>query len=323
MSWLGYVQASVRIFGGSDDIYAWIEAEKQARTMPPAGWTPAFWDITDFRRVDATKTYWQNDPQLPVTMYGWEDWEMDMEKPWDKMNNLLKGPDDPFNMEMFITYGPMTLYDVDRMIQAEADEVELDQSYYYDAYWFTLNTRGTTVAMRNGDIVLQYMAIENQSVPGNYEQWSCLGTFVEQTTSFDGSVYNYDYTNKIIDGPTAIANGDNIDFQTIYHPLYNRNGPWTMAASTKYYTTYFAPHKDQTGISCTGVRRTGAPNGARVNLQVDDVVVMNLGYRVYADENDTAPRLVEDYDKLSFILLGASNLAASAVAVGAVLLATF
>jgi hypothetical protein len=239
------------------------------------------------------------------------------------MNNRLTMPEDPLDMEMFITYGPMTLYDVDRMIQAEADEVELDQSYYYDAYWFTLNTRGTTVAMRNGDIVLQYMAIENQSVPGNYEQWSCLGTFVEQTTSFDGSVYNYDYTNKIIDGPTAIANGDNIDFQTIYHPLYNRNGPWTMAASTKYYTTYFAPHKDQTGISCTGVRRTGAPNGARVNLQVDDVVVMNLGYRVYADENDTAPRLVEDYDKLSFILLGASNLAASAVAVGAVLLATF
>ena len=55
---------------------------------------------------------------------------------------------------MFITYGPMLLYDVDAMTEAIAAGVPLDESFFYDAYWFTLNTKGTTVAMRDGDHVI-------------------------------------------------------------------------------------------------------------------------------------------------------------------------
>ena len=49
-------------------------------------------------------------------------------------------------------------------------------------------------------------------------------------------------------------NADNIDYQTYYHPNFERNGAWTMGASNKYYTTYFDAEADITGISCTGVR---------------------------------------------------------------------
>ena len=76
---------------------------------------------------------------------------------------------------MFITYGPMILFDVDQMTQAIADGVELDEEYYYDAYWMTLNTKGTTVALREDDYVIMYMGIENPASAGFYEQWSCLG----------------------------------------------------------------------------------------------------------------------------------------------------
>ena len=239
------------------------------------------------------------------------------------MNNKLVGPDDPFNMEMFLTYGPMTLFDVDQLIQAYADNRDMDQAYYYDAYWFSLNTRGTDVALRDGEIVLQYMAIENNEVQGFYEQFSCVGKFSEKIGSYDGDVYNYQYSNTLLDAQSAISNGDNIDFQTFYHPLYVRDGPWTMAASEKFYTTYYAPDKGQTGITCTAVRQTGAPNGARLNLDVDDVLHVNLGYRVYVDDNDTIPRHAEDYDMFSFVLLGANTLVASAAAIAALAVTNF
>ena len=48
----------------------------------------------------------------------------------------------------------MILYDSDKMKEAIAAGVQLDADYYYDAYWFSLNTKGTTVAMRDGDYVI-------------------------------------------------------------------------------------------------------------------------------------------------------------------------
>lgn len=100
----------------------------------------------------------------------------------------------------------------------------------------------------------------------------------------------------MLDAESAISNGDNIDFQTFYHPLYERDGPWSMAASEKFYTTYYAPDKDQTGISCTGVRQEGSPNGARFGVVAGDIINVQLGYRVYVDENDTVPRHAEDFE---------------------------
>lgn len=54
---------------------------------------------------------------LPVTAYAWEDlgW-FSHGKPYDRMKNKLTHADDPFNIEMYLTYGPMTLYDTDQMI---------------------------------------------------------------------------------------------------------------------------------------------------------------------------------------------------------------
>lgn len=85
--------------------------------------------------------------------------------------------------------------------------------------------------MKNNEIVIQYMAIENPDAPGFYEQWSCVGKFQEKTGGFEGAVFNYDYSQQLLDSQSVVANGDNINYQTYYHPQYVKDGAWTMAAS--------------------------------------------------------------------------------------------
>lgn len=215
----------------------------------------------------------------------------------------------------------MILYDVDQMTQAIADGVELDEEFYYDAYWMTLNTKGTTVALREDDYVIMYMGIENPASVGFYEQWSCLGQYSEKVGTFHGTVFNYDYSDVLLTNNEVTRNADNIDYQTFYHPNYDRNGPWTMGASSKYYTTYFDDAADVTGMSCTGVRQVGAGQRGYFGYNAGDFINARLGFRVYKDENDTVARLAKDYDMITFELLGAQALIASATALIAAALA--
>lgn len=113
---------------------------------------------------------------------------------------------------MFITYGPMILFDVDAMTEAIADGKELDDDYYYDAYWVTLNTKGTTVALRDDDFVIMYMGIEDPDNDGFYEQWSCLGQYSERVGTFHGTVFNYDYSDVLLTNDEVTRNADNIDY---------------------------------------------------------------------------------------------------------------
>jgi len=130
-----------------DDWFASLWEKKEVVT--PRGWEN--YSMPIFDKTTASKTYFQGTPALPITFYKW----------FSEGYNTLVEPEDPFQIEMFITYGPMILFDVDKMTEAIADDIPLDENFYYDAYWMSLNVKGTTVAFREEDHVIQYMAIEN------------------------------------------------------------------------------------------------------------------------------------------------------------------
>ena len=236
-----------------------------------------------------------------------------------RLHNWIEDPSDPTDLRMDITYGPMTLFDVDAMQRAIDAEVELNDRYYSDAWWFTMILEGTTIAMRTGDYVIQYMGWENPQAPGKYEQWSCVGQYQEWDGTFDGDVYNYSYGSTLITNDEVEANGDSIDYQTTYHSNYERNGPWTMAASKKYYNTLYRLSRDVTALSCTGVRRVRSDD-AYFNINEGEMVDMRTGFRIYSDENDQVARHFKDYPTMKFELKGASQLYASAVAFAALAL---
>ena len=206
----------------------------------------------------------------------------------------------------------MILYDSDKMKEAIAAGVQLDADYYYDAYWFSLNTKGTTVAMRDGDYVIQYMGIENPGAEGYWEQWSCLGQYQDFVGTFHGEVFNYDYSRTLLTND-EVALYD-LDYQTYYHPNYDNKGAWTMGASSKYYTTYFDGNADVTGITCTGVRQVGRGQKGYFSFDNGDTINVRVGFRVYTDAQDPVPRLSKDYQAFQLELLGATTLLSSAVA---------
>ena len=75
-----------------------------------------------------------------------------------------------------------------------------------------MTLQGTTVALKTGDYVIQYMAWENPNSPDNYEQWSCVGQYQEWDGPFDGDVYNYRYGSALLENNEVERNGDSIDY---------------------------------------------------------------------------------------------------------------
>lgn len=213
----------------------------------------------------------------------------------------------------------MSLYNVDAMENAVNNGVELDSSFYSEAWWFAMTLEGTTIAMKTGDYVLQYMGWENPNAQGAYEQWSCVGRYQEWDETYEGDVYNYKYGSPLLTNTEVEANGDSIDYQTTYQTNYIREGPWTMAASQKYYTTLFRLSQDVTAMTCTGVRKVTSPV-AGFNPPIDSEINMRTGFRIYTDANDQVAKHAKDYPNTRFELKGASQVYASALAVAALVI---
>ena len=114
----------------------------------------------------ASSVQYQGSPSLPVTYYKWTR---------DENVNRLVNPIDPYQTEMFITYGPLVLYDVEGVKKAMSNGEQVGDDYFYDAYWVSLNIKGTTIALREDEHVIMYMAIQNPEEPDFYELWSCHG----------------------------------------------------------------------------------------------------------------------------------------------------
>lgn len=174
---------------------------------------------------------------------------------------------------------------------------------------------GNSISMREGDYVFQYMGILNpDSASEQYEQWSCVNQYEPANTTVLASVYNYQYGSPLLTSEEAERNGDNIDYQTFYHPDYTLEGPWTMAYSREFYKAKYDFYNDFSATTCTGFRKEVAEN-ARFNPQQGEEMSVKMGFRVYTNENDQIARYAKDYDTISFNLMGASSLAATATAI--------
>lgn len=260
---------------------------------------------------DANRIEYQGVPQLPVTYYEWYNWIYGFfGRRSDR--NWLEYSEDPNKLFMQLQYGPITLYDTDMMRIAKSQERDLEDFFYYEGWWFAMTAVGNSISMREGDFVLQYMAIQNPDASGErYEQWSCVNQYEPNSDEIIAQVYNYNYGSPLITGDEAERNGDNIDYQTFYHPDYMLEGPWKMAPARSYYKAAYNFYDDYTYTTCTGVRKAIADE-ARFNPTVGEPMTVRTGFRIYTDENDQVARAIKDYDDMTFNLMNASALAATA-----------
>lgn len=162
-----------------------------------------------FSKDDANRVEYQSTPELPTTYYEWFNMN-----PFGTSTNVnwIKEPTDPFNLQMQVQYGPITLWDVDSIRLAKAKGVDIDDSFYHDAWWFQLTTKGSSISMAEGNYVIQYMAIENPSKPGEYEQFSCVNQYERKNKESEAEVYNYFYNSKVLTNSEVERNGDNINY---------------------------------------------------------------------------------------------------------------
>jgi len=130
----------------------------------------------------------------------------------------------------------MILYDVDEWAKAQEGAYTMAQEYYYDAWWFTLGLTGSSVALQPQETVVQYMAVEDPGARGQYENWSCVGEYDRlDGMHYQVQVFNYDYGSMVLNNNEVERNGDNVKYQTLYHPDYARYGPWHLAATLNWY----------------------------------------------------------------------------------------
>lgn len=101
-------------------------------------------------------------------------------------NDNLRTTLDPYNINMYLDYGPMSVYNDDRTLEVEERET-------YRGWYFRPKIDGATISLFKDEIVVMYVQIENPVVPGEYETWSCDTTYEMKDTVFVGQVYNYNY----------------------------------------------------------------------------------------------------------------------------------
>jgi hypothetical protein len=123
----------------------------------------------------------------------------------------------------------------------------------------------------------------------------------------------------VLDNDEVERNGDSIDYQTTYHSNYIKDGPWTLAASKKYYSTLYRLSADVSAMSCSGIRRVESDKAA-FNPKIDSDVTMRTGFRIYTDADDQVARHYKDYPEVRITLLHASSLVVTASALASILL---
>ena len=65
--------------------------------------------------------------------------------------------------------------------------------------------------------------------------------------------------------------------------------------------------RNYAAIACTAVRQYGEGQKGFFDLPVGEQVTLSMGYRVYADANQTKARMYHDYTGITFPLLGAGT----------------
>ena len=136
---------------------------------------------------------------------------------------------DPYNINMYLEYGPISVYNDDRTL--DVDERETFQGWY-----FRPKIDGATISLFNDEIIVMYVQIENPIAPGEFESWSCSTSYEMKDTVYVGQVYNYNYGTERLNNDAMERDSYTVDEQTRRHPEYTRNGPWFAADALEWYT---------------------------------------------------------------------------------------
>ena len=135
-------------------------------------------------------------------------------------------------------------------------------------------------------------------------------------TVYVGHVYNYNYGTTRLNNDAVERDSATVRDQTLGHPEYMRNGPWMPANALEWYTQQYSVANNYVSVTCTGVRIFGEGQKGFFDLPVGDTVTVNMGYRVYDDETKTKARIFNDYENVTFNLLGSSVNSASYMSAG-------
>ena len=136
---------------------------------------------------------------------------------------------DPYNINMYLEYGPISIYNDDRSLSEKERKT-------FAGWYFSPMIDGATISLFKGEYVVMYVQIQNPYDEGNYESWSCDTVYRQRDTEYVGHIYNYEYGSTLLDNDAVERDSATVADQTIDHPEYMRNGPWIAADSLSWYT---------------------------------------------------------------------------------------
>ena len=93
---------------------------------------------------------------------------------------------DPYNINMVLNYGPISIYNDDRTLPEEERENFL-------GWYFQPKIEGATISLFEGEVVVMYVQIQNPDplYPNEFESWSCSADYQMTNTEYVGQVFNY------------------------------------------------------------------------------------------------------------------------------------
>lgn len=208
---------------------------------------------------------------------------------------------DPYNLNMYLDYGPIDIYNDDRTIAENERET-------FSGWYLRPRIDGGTISLYEGDVIVMYVQIVNPAAKKEYESWSCSTKYQMKDTVYVGNVFNYSYGKTQLSNEAVERDVATPSDQTINHPEYMRNGPWMPANALRWYTQSYSIENNYAAVDCTAVRQYGDNQKGFFDLPVGNTVTLNMGFRVYDNEFETRARIHRDYTGVEFDLLGRGSI---------------
>ena len=203
---------------------------------------------------------------------------------------------DPYNINMHLNYGPMSIYNDDRTIPEESRQT-------FTGWYFQPKIEGATISLFEGESIVMYVQIHDPENEGNYESWSCNTDYQMINTEYVGQIYNYNYGNMKLDNDAVERDVQNVRDQTVDHENHTRNGPWMAVNALKWYTQEYNIEENKSAVTCTAIRQYGPGFRGFFDMPAGSTVTVDMGFRVYDDASQTRARIYRDYVGVTFDLL--------------------
>ena len=122
---------------------------------------------------------------------------------------------EPFNINMYLDYGPMSVLNDDRTLSETARET-------YRAWYFRPHIDGSTISMYDGEVIVMYISVQNPTDENDYETWSCDSEYHMKNTVYVGHIHNYRHGDMSLSNDAVERDSATVVDQTYGHPEYTR-----------------------------------------------------------------------------------------------------